>query len=86
MITIPEAPNEPQELWYRDILECIQYLLGYSWGAKLSFKAKKLISKITNERFYNEMWTGKEWPKIQVCHVLFSYLQLQLMFWPCRRG
>lgn len=67
VITLPEAPTEPQILFYRDPHECIAYLLGNpTFKGSIGYEALEVFEADGNTRVYNEMFTGRLWNETQV--------------------
>ncbi|KAF8588148.1 hypothetical protein K439DRAFT_1613732 [Ramaria rubella] len=62
-VTLPEAPNEPQLLFYHDPVECLQFLAAnptfdehQTYGPVKYFTDKEL-----KDRVYGEMNSGDAW-------------------------
>ncbi|EGO29505.1 hypothetical protein SERLADRAFT_433485 [Serpula lacrymans var. lacrymans S7.9] len=65
-IAFPDAPDDKHLIHYRDVISAICSLLGNPAHAKhIVYKPKKIFSNAQKEnRYYNEMWTGKWWHAI----------------------
>jgi len=60
------------EFWYRDVLECIKYLLGrQSYGGNILWSPVREFDG-TGERVYTEMNTGNWWWNTQVLGLISS--------------
>ena len=69
VIGTDEKPaTESVELWFRDIIECIQGLIGNpAFRENLSYAPQKVFtSRSGTTRIYDEAWTGDWWWKMQV--------------------
>jgi hypothetical protein len=74
LITLPEAPNEPQVLFYHDPLECIRELLGNPlFKGSMGYEALKVFEADGKTRVYNEMFTGRLWNETQARSSLLKY-------------
>ena len=62
-VTLPEAPNETQFLFYRDPVECLRFLAqNPSFDQHQSYSPVKYFTdRACNERVYSEMHTGDAW-------------------------
>jgi hypothetical protein len=70
---LPDAPNEPQILFYRDILECSDHLQNNPSFSKVwDYQPISLTYSDTNTHVFHEPNTGKLWWKYQVC-LQFQY-------------
>lgn len=64
-VTLEEAPNEPQTLFYRDINQCIDWLMGNpAFSGKMAY-APVQIYQSDGSRVYHEMNTGTAWWDLQ---------------------
>ena len=63
VITLPEAPNEPQYLFYRDPIECLKFLAANpTFDGHLTYGPVKFFTdKKCTERVYGEINTGDSW-------------------------
>jgi len=74
VITIPEAPDEPQVLFYRDPLECVRELLGNPvFKDSMGYQALEVFEADGETRVYNEMFTGRLWNETQARTISFIY-------------
>ena len=72
-IIMDEAPDEPQILFYRNIHECVEYLLGNpTFEDSIRYEALEVFESDGVTRVYNEMVTGLLWNEMQVCQVLLQ--------------
>ena len=66
-IILNDAPDEPQEFFYRDIAECAAFLMGNpTYGKCFDFAPSKIFEYDGKTRIYNEMATGEIWNELQV--------------------
>lgn len=67
-VTLPDAPDEPQTFYYRDIEKCAHYLFQWSDLAKhMEYVPMEVYSSTNNgDRIYHEMCSVHEWNKQQV--------------------
>ena len=66
-ISLPDAPDEPQTFYYRDIEQCAHYLFQRSDLAKSMDYVPMEVCDIRNgDRIYHEMCSAHEWNKQQV--------------------
>ena len=66
--------GEVYDVWHRDILECIQTLIGdpeFAQHLKLA-PERHYADKDHLNRVFSDVHTGKWWWKIQVCYYLVS--------------
>jgi len=67
LIILDDAPNEPQTLHYRDVVECAEYLLANpTFSEGMLFEPMRLFEADGITRFYHEMNTGEVWNELQV--------------------
>ncbi|KZV89152.1 hypothetical protein EXIGLDRAFT_618514, partial [Exidia glandulosa HHB12029] len=66
-ITLPEAPNEPQTLYYRDPVECLQFLAGNpALRGHMTFEAYETFTDAgMKEQVYSEIMTGRICAELQ---------------------
>lgn len=67
-ITLPDAPDEPQILYYRDIKECSAFLLSHpKFVGDIHYAPGKVYEGPgEGNRVYHEMWTADDWIDAQV--------------------
>jgi len=66
-VTLPDAPNEPQIFFYRDIIECVKFLFGNpKFRDSMVYEPYELYEEDGKTRVYHEMYTGKCWNELQV--------------------
>lgn len=69
-VTLPDAPNEPQLFFYRDILECIKFLFGNpGFANQMDYEPYEVYEADSETRVYHEMCTGKIWNELQVSNL-----------------
>lgn len=66
-LTLPDAPNEPQTLYSRNIIECAHFLFENPTFAGSMDYAHRRVTDEKGKQIYNEMATGDDWKEIQVC-------------------
>lgn len=61
-------PDHKHFIYYRDVLEAIEALLGNPAHAKdIVWKPRRVFTNaVKTKRIYNEMWTGDWWWAVQV--------------------
>ena len=75
-VILPDAPEEPQVLYYRDIIECAKYLFqAPEFDGHMDFSPRRSRNE-KGDIVYHEMSTGEDWHELQVC---------QQTLCPCRR-
>lgn len=63
-VILHDAPEEPQRLYYRDIIECAEYLFQTpEFDGHMEFSPHCANENI----IYHEMNSGSDWHEIQVC-------------------
>lgn len=68
VITLPDAPEEPQTLYYRDPDECAAYLFGNpAFSDVMDYGPCEVYEQEDDVRVYHEMSTGELWAQQQVC-------------------
>lgn len=66
-VVVPDAPNKPQMFFYRDIIECVNFLFGNpKFRENMDYAPYELFKEDGVTRVYHEMCTGKCWNEIQV--------------------
>ena len=66
-IALPEAPTEPQILYWCDPVECAHFLFqNPDFVRSMAYVPSRLYDK-NETHMYTEMTTGEEWPHQQVC-------------------
>jgi hypothetical protein len=66
-VTLPDALNEPQIFFYRDIIECIKILFGNpKFQESMVYEPYEVYEEDGETRVYHEMYTGKYWNELQV--------------------
>lgn len=78
-VVLPDAPDEPQLFFHRDIIECAQFILGDPSLSKDMLYAPVEVLKVHSdeedadhpgsarrERIFSEMNTGRIWNEEQV--------------------
>ena len=62
-ITLPEAPNEPQMLFYRDPIECLQFLAeSPTFDGYMTYQPVQYFTDVEHKtQVYGEMNTGDAW-------------------------
>jgi hypothetical protein len=67
VVTLPEAPDEPQILFYRNIQDCVEHLLSNPmFKDNMGYEALEVFEFDGVTRVYNEMFTGQNWNETQV--------------------
>ena len=66
VITLPDTPDEPQTLYYQDLIACTHYLFKWSDLAKHMDYIPMQVFKKNNNHIYHEMCSGHKWSKQQV--------------------
>jgi len=81
LVTLPDAPTEPQEFYYRDIIECVKFLFqDPAFAEDMLYKATRLYDAGEGQgeapdtpeglnRLYGEMNTGDLWVEEEVHHL-----------------
>lgn len=77
-VTLPDAPNEPQEFYHRDILECVRFLFrdpslsgDMLYSAAEYFEPGNSLDDIDDScetEFHCEMNSGDMWVEEEVCY------------------
>jgi hypothetical protein len=73
-VSLEDAPTEPQTLYYRDIIECAEYLIGNpTFNESMMYEPIRVFEADGTTRIYHEMTTGELWNELQVrnTHVLW---------------
>ena len=66
-IALPEAPTEPQILYWHDPVECTHFLFqNPDFIGSMAYAPSRLYDENKN-CMYTEMTTGEEWHHQQVC-------------------
>jgi Plavaka transposase len=66
-VTLDEAPNEPQILFYRNPHECVEFLFGNpTFCDSMQYKALEVFESDSITCVYNEMVMGLLWNEVQV--------------------
>ncbi|KAF8344024.1 uncharacterized protein EI90DRAFT_2879718, partial [Cantharellus anzutake] len=64
---LPDAPNEPQTLWYRDIVECAAFLYGNpAIQDCMNYEGLRVFEPDGKTRVYHEFMTGEIMANLQV--------------------
>lgn len=74
IITLPEAPDEPQTLYYRDIAECVAFLFGNpTFSGDMTYRPGQVYeNEGKTSRVFHEMWSGDAWKEAQVSAHFFG--------------
>lgn len=66
-VTLVDAPDEPQQFFYRDVSECAAFLMGNpTFCEHMDFEPSEVFEFDGKTRIYNEMASGKIWNELQV--------------------
>lgn len=69
-IVLPDAPNEPQTLYYRDVQECAKFLFEHpSFVGDVDYAPAEVYEDggpNGRTRVFHEMYTGDDWINAQV--------------------
>lgn len=66
-IRLPEIPDEPQTLIYRDINEVVDFLFGNpTFAGEMDYIPKQVFEEDGKTRVYHEFSTGSAWWDAQV--------------------
>jgi Plavaka transposase len=89
-ITLPDAPDEPQEFYHRDIIECTKFLFGdpsftgdmlYSAVEQFEFRKDEPVENCEGlNRIYCEMNSADLWVEEEVCYTTTYSDQLTDVF------
>ncbi len=66
VITLPDAPDDPQHFYYRDLVECAHYLFGRSDLVEHMDYVPMEVFDDSGDQVYHEMCSSQEWAKQQV--------------------
>src|SRR5258706_2850327 len=82
IITLKEAPTEPQTLYWRDLVESMHFLFqNPKFDGNMAYVPSCLYQQ-DDTRVYSEMTTGEEWHYQQVCpspNLLKSHNMIQFI-------
>ena len=71
IVTLAEALDEPQIIFYRDPIKCAEALFGNpTFAGEMDYEAMEVFKADGITRIYHEMATGKLWNETQVRHSL----------------
>src|SRR6266849_4574052 len=69
-VNLHDAPEEPQILYYRNIIECAEFLFqSPEFEGHMDFSPHHAYDE-NEDAIYHEMNTGEDWHEIQVCQQL----------------
>ena len=71
MITLLDAPNEPQMFYYQDLEECAHYLFQQSDLVEHMEYVLMEVFDDSGDCIYHEMCAGHEWTKLDSCKNLY---------------
>jgi hypothetical protein len=73
-ITLPDAPDETHEYFWRCPIKCAEFLMGNpSFKGHIDYAPKEIFEADGVTRIYNEMATGDLWNTLQV-NFISSYI------------
>lgn len=66
-VTLLDAPNEPQQYFYRDPIACAEFLMNNpTFDGHMDFEPSEIYEADGKTRVYHEMATGDVWNNLQV--------------------
>jgi hypothetical protein len=69
-VILHDAPQEPQRLYYRNIIDCAAFLLqSTEFKGHMEFAPQRAHNQ-DGIPIYHEMNTGEDWHTVQVCQQL----------------
>ena len=74
VITLPDAPNEPQKFLYCNLIACVHYLFQQPNLAKHMDYVPMWVFNDNGDCVYHELCSGHEWKKQQVSKMPSVYL------------
>jgi len=65
-VVVHDAPTEPQRLYYRNIIECAEFLFqSPEFNGHMEFSPHHACNE-NGDTIYHEMNTGQDWHELQV--------------------
>ncbi|KAF9516255.1 hypothetical protein BS47DRAFT_1360443 [Hydnum rufescens UP504] len=65
-IMLEDAPTEPQTLYYQDIIDCVEYLIGNpTFNEFMMYRPIQVLKANGKTHIYHEMTTGDLWNELQ---------------------
>lgn len=65
-VTMKEAPNEPQMVVHRNIMECLDHLFERPRNGLVDFEPLELVGTKAEGRIYHQLSHGYLWNEFQV--------------------